>query len=90
MSRTNLDILFQCWCVFFTRLRIYKDKVEIAKFFGISVITIPVQKIASVNNSIMGITLETTGGGKTELVQPWSSEKRKEAIKIVLKLLDSN
>lgn len=45
------------------------------------------RKIASVNNSIMGITLETTGGGKTELVQPWSNEKRKEAVNVILGLL---
>lgn len=82
--------LFTCWCVYFTKLRIYKNRVEIGQCFGISVTTIPIQKIASVSNSLIGIKIETTGGGKTEHIGPWDSNKKKEIVELILKLIDTH
>lgn len=80
------NIIFQCWCIFFTKLVIYKERVEIKHFFGLTTIIIPAYKIASVKKSITGISFETTGGGRTEKIQPWSNKNREKIIEIVMEM----
>ena len=81
--------IFECWCVFVTKLLIYQDRVEIRKAFGLSTINIPISKIASVGKGLTGVTIETTGGGKTDSVAPWNADKRQKAVDIILDLINN-
>lgn len=85
------ELIFSCWCIFFSKLKIYKNRVEIGRFFGLATTTIPIQKIASVHKGISGmIRIETTGGGRVDQISPWSSKKRQEVVNIILKLIESH
>lgn len=79
--------MFECWCAMFTKLKIYKDRIEVKSMLGLNTLSIPISKIASVNNGFTGIKFETTGGVKTEPVQPYDSKKKAEAVKLILKLI---
>lgn len=80
--------LFECWCVLASKIVIFENRVEIKKAFGLSTQTIPVSKIASVNNTLMGIVFETTGGAKPDKLQPWDANKKKEIVDLVFKLIN--
>lgn len=70
----------------FSTLKIFRDKVVIERLFGLSSITIPVEKIAAVENSILqGIIIETTGGQKKTFL-PWNDLKRKSIVNNILSL----
>ena len=82
-------LLFECWCVTFTKLRIYDDQVEIGNFFGLLKKTIPVNRIASVGQGITSIQIETTGGGRYN-AQPYVLKSRAEAVETILNLIKNN
>lgn len=79
--------IFQCWCIFFTKLLIFQDRIEIRQFFGANTIVVPLKKVASVTKSITGISFETTGGGKTETIQPWTNDNRQKIVDLVTKII---
>ena len=84
----NEKPLFECWCTLLSKIVIYKDRVEIKKALGLSIQTIPMSKIASVNNTFMGIVFETSGGAKPDKLQPWDANKKKEIVDLVFKLIN--
>ncbi len=84
----NDELIFSCWCIFFSKLKIYRNRVEIGRFFGISSTTIPMQKVASVHKGFTGISIETTGGGQVHQIQPWNTKYRQQAVSEILKLLE--
>lgn len=81
------DLLFECWCIFFTKLRVYKKSVEIAGFFGLFTTTIPAGRIASVQKDFTGVSIETSGGARVK-VSPWnnSPQKRADIVRIISKI----
>lgn len=83
------ELIFSCWCIFATKLRIYKSRVEIGRVFGISTTTIPVNKIASVHKGLTGISLETSGGGRVHQIAPWNRKNYTEIVDRILKLTET-
>ena len=80
--------IFECWCVYFSKIIIYQDRVEVKKTFGLTTQTIPISKIASVNDTFMGIVFETSGGGKPDKLQPWDAKKKKEIVDTIFNLIN--
>lgn len=80
--------VYQCWGVYLTKLVIYENRIEIKRALGLSTQTIPMNKVASVSNTFMGIVFETSGGSKHQRLQPWDAKKKTEIVDIVLKLID--
>lgn len=87
-SFMNEKPLFECWCVYLSKIVIFKDRVEIKKTLGLTTQTIPMSKIASVNNTFLGIVFETSGGGKPDKLQPWDAKKKKDIVDLVFKLIN--
>lgn len=86
----STTVLVECWCTVITRLQVYKDRVEIKGNLGLNTLTLPIRQIASVRSGLLGITFETTGGGKAPQVQPYNFKKQKEVMKVVLQLISKN
>lgn len=84
------ELVYECWCVLVMKLKIYKNKIEIGSFFGMFTTTIPIQRLASVSNTLFGIVLETTGGGKTTPFSPWKNSNTKIIVNTILELIEKN
>lgn len=80
--------IFECRCAFFSKIIIYKDRVEVKKHFGLTTQIIPISKIASVGNTYMGIVFETTGGAKPDTMQPWNTDNKKKIVDLVFDLIN--
>lgn len=78
-------LIFETNCIFLTKLRVYKNMVEIRKYFGLSVRTVPIKNISAVDKSILGnITIRTSGGEDFEAC-PWSVKNRTGLYKVLTK-----
>ncbi len=80
----NNEPLLTCWCIFATKLTVYKDRLEVGSFFGLNKTTIPKAKVNT--TSFAFITQETTIrtiGGEDYKICPWSVAKRKALYSIV-------
>lgn len=83
MPKQN-EPLLECWCIFATKLTVYKDRLEIGAFFGLSKTVIPKAKVNTTSFTL--ITCETiirTIGGEDYKVCPWNLNKRKQLFAIV-------
>ena len=82
-------IILECWCIFATKLKVFTNKVEVGKVFGLSTTTIPMKKIAAVHSGISGVSLETSGGLKISGIAPWKM-KYSELADLINKQLEEN
>jgi hypothetical protein len=82
-----MNLIFECWCIFLTKLKIYENKIVVSSITGTK--TIPMRQIALVKRSITGkVTFETTGGDKSVQIAPWASGKRQQVVDIVSDLIE--
>ena len=84
MPKQSNQPILECWCIFATKLTVYKDRLEVGSFFGLNKTTIPRAKVNTTSYTFL--TWETvirTIGGEDYKVCPWSLAKRKQLYNIV-------
>lgn len=83
MPKQNKPLL-ECWCIFATKLTVYKDRIEVGSFFGLNQTTIPKAKVNTTSYTML--TWETvvrTIGGEDYKICPWSVKNRRALYQIV-------
>ena len=80
--------LFECWCVLFSKIIIYKDRVILKTSLGINTQTIPLSRLASVNKKISGLEFETSGGARNRTIQPWNTKNRDKIVDLIFSLIN--
>ena len=82
MSENN-QLLMEVKCIYFTRCRVYNDRIEIKPLVGEH--TIPKTKVNAIHKNMVGqITIKTVGG-EDYLVSSWDNKKGTELYELLKK-----